>query len=479
MAFSRMMKRKGENVDDSWDEDEMIAELFSEDGKENENEYQSNVPVVNVGEDWILYDFNNAGKFKETIPLRCEIGGQAVTGKSWNRIFVAVIEFELQNNNLKLNALYNEPLSSKRSSRPFFLKEKIAGLHCAELSNGYWVNVNWNIPQTISLIGVFCLYCGYRKEQVVMYGVSKREVQNASQLVKKEMSGIKSIPESILESIRQYYPNGLRFDDTVLQLLEDYSRCEINKRVQTELHKGMFERRDGLCFLPEMLVNAERGSLLQSGIILEMLDKYGCIVVNVLYKNYIASGDNKILRDEEDFEDYLMFLMPNDIRIANKLNNKVIRRVGVEFNDAAQKAAQMVVKTIKEMGCVTQEDILSTYPMFSETFLRKLLDKYADEVVVTKINDYLCYQTIESLGIDSDFSLNLHVVLDEIRKFSLKPSQDIIHALLSAKLGYNICEELGIPDDKTFRHIISMYYTDERQRTWKAGCFVEADIDYV
>ena len=122
-------------------------------------------------------------------------------------------------------------------------------------------------------------------------------------------------------------------------------------------------------------------------------------------------------------------------------------------------------------------EILSTYPVFSETFLKKMLEKYTDEIVVTKINDYLCYQTIESLGIDSDFSLNLHAVLDEVRRLSLKPSQDIIHALLSVRLGYNISEEWGVQDDETFRHTISMYYSDERQRTWKAGCFVEADID--
>lgn len=306
-----------------------------------------------------------------------------------------------------------------------------------------------------------------------------KAAQDVTQSMGIELSEIQSIPKVLLESIRQYYPNGLRFDDTVLQLLEEYSGCEINERIRTELRKIMFGRRDGLWFLPEMVVNAVQGFSLQSGSILEMLDKYGCVVINVLYKYYRANGDNMLLRNENDLEDYLMFLMPNDIRIVSKLNNKVIRKTGVAFKDVAQKTTQMVVETIKENGCMTQEEILSTYPVFSETFLKKLLEKYTDEIVVTKINDYLCYQTIESLGIDSDFSLNLHAVLDEIRKLSLKPSQDIIHALLSVRLGYNISEEWGIQDNETFRHIISMYHSGERQRTWKAGCFVEADIDYV
>lgn len=454
-------------------------EKLSEDCKENEREHHNMVPTMNEGKEEILYNFSNAKKFVGTVPLYCEISGHVFKGKNWNQILVAIIEFEIQNKNLKLEVLYNAPLTLKKSNRPFFLKEKIAGLHCSELSTGYWINANWNTPQMVHLIGTFCLYCGYRKEEVVMYGVSKKMVKNATYLVKKQTSGTQCIPEILLKSIRQHYPKGLRFDDTVLQLLEEYSGCEVNKKVQMELQKAMFKRRDGLCFLPEMIVNAEQDSLLRSDNVLRMLDKYGCIVVDALYKRYSLSGENMFLRDGEDFEDYLLFLMPNDIRIANKLGNKVVRRIDVAFEDVAQNAAQKVVKTIRENQCITQEEILSTYPMFSETFLRKLLEKYADEVIVIKINDYLCYQTIESLGIDSDFSANLYEVLDEIRRISLMPSQDIIHALLSVRLGYNICEELGIPDDKTFRHIISMYYTGERQRTWKAGSFVEADIDYV
>lgn len=466
-------------VCDSYDEDRMMTDFSLKDSKESEREHHNIVPTMNMDEESIMYDFNNSERFVGTIPLCCEISGHVIRGKNWNQIFVGVIEFELQNNKSRLKALYNEPLTSKKGNRPFFLKEKIAGLHCSELSNGYWVNANWNTPKMLDLIGAFCLYCGYRKEQVVMCGVSKKVARNATKLVKKETPGIQSIPGSLLKAICQYYPNGLRFDDTVLQLLKEYSGCEVDKKMQNELQKVMFKRRDGLYFLPEMIINSKQEVQLQIDIISGMIDKYGCIVANALYKNYIASGDNMLLRDEDDFKDYLLFLMPNDIRIVNKLNSNVIKKTGEPFDVMAQNAAQMVVKTIKENECITQEDILGTYPVFSETFLRKLLEKYTDEIVVTKINDCLCYQTIESLGIDSDFSLSLDAVLGEIERFSLMPSQDIIHALLSVKLGYNICEELGIPDDKTFRRIISMYYVGERQRTWKAKCFVEADIDYV
>lgn len=429
----------------------------------------------------IQYDFNNARDFMGTIPLDCEIGGHVVRGKYWINIFVAVIEMELQDNNPRLKALYNEPLGSKRSSRPFFLKEKLEKLQCSRLSNGFWVNVNWNIPEVINLVGRFCLYCGYQKEQIILYGIPKNMPQNAVQpgKRKKEETGSSDISERLSESICRHYPKGLRFDETVLRLLEEYSGCRIDQRVQTELRKAMFKRQDGLWFLPDMIADIDQGSLLQNNTLLEILDKYGCVVVDVLYEDYIAGGDSMVLRNADDFGDYLTFLMPGDIRIANVLSTKIIRRNGTKLEDMIQNTVQLVVKTIEESGCMGQEDILNVYPVLSESFLRKLLEKYADGIVTTNINDYLCYQTIESLGIDTDFSLNLHDVLDEIRRLSLTPSQDIIHALLSVRLGYNVREEWGLADDRTFRRIISRYYDDDRQRIWKAGCFVEAAIDYV
>lgn len=427
----------------------------------------------------IQYDFHNAGRFMGTTPSYCEIGGRVIEGKYWCNILVAIIEMELQNSNPRLETLYNEPLASKRSTRPFFLKERLKRLQCSKLSNGFWVNVNWSLPEMLNLIARFCLYCGYQKDQIILYGVPKNVPRDAFYSAGKKESGIQSIPERLLESIRRYYPKGLRFDETVLRLLEEYSECEMNKEIRMELQKIMFKRRDDLWFLPDMVTNIGNSPLLLEDTILEKLDKYGCIVVDVLYEDYIEGEDNLILRDADDFGDYLMFLMPDDIRMANALNTKIIRRDGIKLEDAVRKTAQLVVNTIEENGCMGQEDILSVYPVLSEIFLRKLLEKYADGIVTTNINDYLCYQTIESLGIDTNFSLNLHDVLDEIRRLSLVPSQDIIHALLSARLGYNVREEWGLADDRTFRRIISKYYDDEKQRIWKAGCFVEAAIDYV
>ena len=42
--------------------------------------------------------------------------------------------------------------------------------------NGYWINLNFNIPQLIKRILSFCLHCGYTEEQIVIYGVPKEDM---------------------------------------------------------------------------------------------------------------------------------------------------------------------------------------------------------------------------------------------------------------------------------------------------------------
>ena len=42
-----------------------------------------------------------------------------------------------------------------------------------QLSNGHYINLNYSIVQLVNVIKNFCLYCGYTKEEIVMYGVPK------------------------------------------------------------------------------------------------------------------------------------------------------------------------------------------------------------------------------------------------------------------------------------------------------------------
>ena len=113
----------------------------------NTQHEQPVVPDVDVKEDWIRFDFTNASSFERTTPVYCNVDGTVIEGRNWARILVAIVELQM--------------------------KKKVEGLNCSELSNGYWINVNWSIPRLMEIIQAFCLHCGYNKKQVVLYGVLK------------------------------------------------------------------------------------------------------------------------------------------------------------------------------------------------------------------------------------------------------------------------------------------------------------------
>ena len=134
---------------------------------------QDSIPEIVVPENWIRFDFKNAPSFERTTPAYCSIDGTVIEGRNWARILVAIVELELANENPALEEFYKKPLYANRANRPFLLKEKIEGLNCSELSNGYWINVNWSIPRLMEIIQALLLCCRYNKNQIVIYGVPK------------------------------------------------------------------------------------------------------------------------------------------------------------------------------------------------------------------------------------------------------------------------------------------------------------------
>lgn len=123
--------------------------------------------------DWIKFDFTNSQSFAYTIPVHCVIGGVPIAGKNWARILVGITERELIEHNPAMDGLHKESLITTKKDRPYLLEERLEGLHCAQLSNGNWICVNYSIPRLMEMIHVLCLRCGYTEEQIILYGAPK------------------------------------------------------------------------------------------------------------------------------------------------------------------------------------------------------------------------------------------------------------------------------------------------------------------
>lgn len=146
--------------------------------------------TIEIQPSWIKYDFTNARNFERTVPVYCSIAGIPIEGKNWARILVGITERELDSHNPAMEKLYKCALIATRKGRPYLMEERLEGLHCAQLSNGYWVCINYNIPRLLEMIHMLCLKCGYADEQIIIYGVAKPSAH-----IQKEKTVSKSVKE--------------------------------------------------------------------------------------------------------------------------------------------------------------------------------------------------------------------------------------------------------------------------------------------
>ena len=139
---------------------------------ENISIEQETSRTIEVQSSWVKSTLKNVWKFEGTVPIFCAIAGVPIEGKNWARILVSITEHEISNPMLK--GLYEHPLVYARKGRPYFMSERIEGLNCTQLSNGYWICLNYSIPQLITMIWTLCLICGYTADQIVLYGIPKQ-----------------------------------------------------------------------------------------------------------------------------------------------------------------------------------------------------------------------------------------------------------------------------------------------------------------
>ncbi len=126
-----------------------------------------------INPDWIKLTNENYQQFERTRPASCMVADKEYNGQNWARIMTALANHEIESGNPKAQDLFRQSLLSERKNRPFFMTERIGGLNCSRLENGYWINVNYSIPRLMQVIYSFCIHCGYGDDQINIYGIPK------------------------------------------------------------------------------------------------------------------------------------------------------------------------------------------------------------------------------------------------------------------------------------------------------------------
>jgi len=146
-------------------------------------------PENDIPENWIRVTAYNAYEFSGTVPVYCKVGKYRIYGKSWAKILIEIAEQE--KDTPALQRLYHQSLNGQTTHNPFYLTDKIDGIHCVQLSNGYWINVNRNLKDLVNMIYRLCQLAGYSDEEISLYGVQKGDACGGKQANLEQSAEIK------------------------------------------------------------------------------------------------------------------------------------------------------------------------------------------------------------------------------------------------------------------------------------------------
>ena len=434
------------------------------------NDGSCNLKITNND---LIVDFNHTELCAWSRPISCNIDGISIQVGTWRDLLKNIIEEFIARDNKCVTRLFKESIF-KRSSQPFFLKERPES-GAKQLSNGYWIYINYSIPQLVDIIGKLCTYCGYSTDDVIITYTSKHDDMQVETPVNDDKTLDESGLNAVLDAIKSNYSMGMDFNPTTLRLLENKSQAEISAKLQAELKKLMFKRNDGIYFLTEQIINQENYDKLQTAI-RRYMDEFSCFDLPQIYITYSSFFNDKLIRDCDDFEDWLKFSgLFRQTRCVRQYGTRIVRKSDCSIQALFAAISVKISTAVNDNygGVIEEEQLENIFSPFSTQLLFNIIKDYNENLVRTEINGVVCYQTLDSLGLSDDFSNILDDALTRIDDFGLVPNEETLNTVLSITMGLNFRVEYNLMEGKTFRRLIAHYYKNDIKREWRGGVFME------
>ncbi|MGE5372834.1 MAG: hypothetical protein ACM3QZ_12675 [Solirubrobacterales bacterium] len=303
----------------------------------------------------------------------------------------------------------------------------------------------------------------------------KSEAPGSVQAVSTEPNN--TVPDAVVDVLNKNYASGFRFDTTYINLLSSASGVEIDGRMQSALKRIMFRRDDGIYFLLDLVADAAT----RKDIIVfadTYLQEYGCFEIPEFYKLYEDKVNPHCIRNADDFESFYEQIGKSGVRCvqAPYIGNRIARFSNGSVWGTFKEVAAKIISFITEeyYGSCNEDDLHNKFCAFSTDLLGKIIKQCAaDELIRVEINDSICYQTFDALGLPENFSEVLAEALERLSDIGLDPTQDALHTTLSLELGVNFRAEYNLPDWDTYRRLIAAFYKAAPRREWKSNIFGE------
>ncbi len=178
-------------------------------------------PAEGTPDGFVCYDFGNAKLFKGTVPVNCSVGGQDINAKNWGQTLVRLTELMLFSHSDAMASLYETSLDGKKG-HPYLMNKKLDGLNCKELSNGYWICLNFSLPDLVKMIARLATHCGYSRDEIKLYGIAKKPAAgNTQQTTMPEKVPDPNAPKEVYHNpayeviLTESFANGIRVENTL------------------------------------------------------------------------------------------------------------------------------------------------------------------------------------------------------------------------------------------------------------------------
>lgn len=286
-----------------------------------------------------------------------------------------------------------------------------------------------------------------------------------------------SMPEPIFSALTNNYQSGFRLEPTFIKMLATIAGLEINSHTCEIIKEHMFYRSDGIYFLTNSIVNCDIYKLICTDII-SSISKFKCFEIETLYNKFHDKINSNCIRNLKDFNDFIQYEFKFfTYNLYPGTSIKIAKTSSLSIKSTFNVLSLNIVNFIKNKfdGYCNYNDLHEEFALFSSRLLEKIIKDYAsDTIIVLKINDNICYQTFETLGLPENFSHIVNNIMNDFSQINLVPSQEALHTALSLNLKVNFMEEYNLPDWETFRRLIKLYYNASIPRNWTGKVFCEA-----
>lgn len=217
---------------------------------------------------------------------------------------------------------------------------------------------------------------------------------------------IMSVKSKLVDVLKKNYPDGIQFNPMTKMMLQAQVGASISDEVMNEVKDSMFTNRDGYSFVR---CNIADGDVIQqmSIDIINFVDRFSKYEPEAIYEAYRSQINTSIIRNPEDFQDFISTILPSDYSKRTLLRLKK--------GPVADSIVVAIEKLVKEEydGRVSFNQLKEELFGFTESRIRKIITDISKKLVMVDDNTFgTMVVSIELSRLPDDFS----EVVQEIQK---------------------------------------------------------------